>query len=153
MEFTEKYCRIDGFDDDTENLNQAGEVNDSDIDFLHDVANFQDQEPTKYRLMNITRELQEAINDDSMPQELDLTSDDPENFVLDIFDDVEVEHDKFHSVQKRIQKFVQELKIFHEGSKDSFYKAILFALYYHFIDKKEDCDFCQDEEIFTSILW
>ena len=100
MEFTEKYCRIDGFDDDTENLNQAGEVNDSDIDFLDDEANFQDQEPTKYRLMNITRELQEAINDDSMPQELDLTSDDPENFVLDIFDNVEVEHDKFHSVEK-----------------------------------------------------
>ena len=47
---------------------------------------------------------------------------------------------------------MQELKIFRQGLKDSFYKAILFALYYHFIDKKEDFDFFQDEEILTSVL-
>ena len=92
------------------------------------------------------------LNDDSMAQELDLMPDDPENFVSDFFDEVEFEYDKFQSVVKRIQKFVQELKTFRQGSKDSFYEAILLALYFHFIDKKEDLDFCQDEEILRSVL-
>ena len=52
-----------------------------------------------------------------MAQELDLTSDDPENFVSDFFDEVEVEYDKLKGVEKRIQKFVQELNTFRQGSK------------------------------------
>ena len=75
--------------------------------------------------MNVTRELQETINDDSMAQELDLMPDNPENFVSDFFD--EVEYEEFQSVEKRIQKFVQELKTFRQGSKDSFYEVILFT--------------------------
>ena len=59
----------------------------------------------------------ETTNDDSMAQELDLTSDDPENFVSDFVDEVEVEYDKFKGVEKRIQKFVQELNTFRQGSK------------------------------------
>ena len=154
MEFREKYCRIDGSDDDTEDFNEAGddEVNDSDVSFIDDEANFQDQEPTNHRLINVTRELQEAINDDSMAQELDLTSDDPKNFVFNFVGEIEVEYDEFQGVEKRIQKFVQELKIFRQGLKDSFYEAILFAVYYYFIDKKEDFDFCQEEKILTNVL-
>ena len=59
----------------------------------------------------------ETTNDDSMAQELDLTSDDPENFVSDFVDEVEVVYDKFKGVEKRIQKFVQELNTFRQGSK------------------------------------
>ena len=42
MEFIEKYCRIDGSYDDIEDYNGAGddEVNDSDIGFIDDKANF-----------------------------------------------------------------------------------------------------------------
>ena len=141
MEFIEKYYRIDGSDDDIEDFNEAGDddENNSDIDFIDDKENFQNQEPIKYCLMNVTRELQETINDDFMAQELDLMPDNPENFVSDFFDEVEFE--EFQSVEKRIQKFVQELKTFRQGSKDSFYEVILFALYFHFIDKKEDLGF------------
>ena len=59
----------------------------------------------------------ETTNDDSMAQELDLTSDYPENFVSDFVDEVEVVYDKFKGVEKRIQKFVQELNTFRQGSK------------------------------------
>ena len=77
MEFIEKYYRIDGSDDDIEDFNEAGDddENNSDIDFIDDKENFQNQEPIKYCLMNVTRELQETINDDSMAQELDLMPD------------------------------------------------------------------------------
>ena len=39
------------------------EVNQLDLDFIDDETNFQDQEPTDYRLMNVTRHLQDAIAD------------------------------------------------------------------------------------------
>ena len=37
------------------------EVNQLGLDFTDDQTNFQDQEPTDYRLWNVTRDLQDAI--------------------------------------------------------------------------------------------
>ena len=46
-------------------LKEAGgdEVNQLDLDFIDDETNFQDQESTIYCLMNVTRDLQDAISD------------------------------------------------------------------------------------------
>ena len=90
--------------------------------------------------------MREAITDQSRAQEPDLVSEDPENFVSDFVDKVSYEFDEFFGFEKRIQKFNQELKIFERESKDSFYFSILYATYYNLIERKEDFDFCQDEE-------
>ena len=69
------------------------EVNDSNMEFIDDETNVQDQGPLDYCLMNITRGLREAMQDQSMAQEFDLVSNDPENFVSDYVDEVEQEFD------------------------------------------------------------
>ena len=55
---------------------------------------------------------------------------DPENFVLDYFDDTEYEFDQFKNLEKRIKNFRDELKIYREGSVDSFYEAILYDTFF-----------------------
>lgn len=45
---------------------QVDEVTQSDQEFIDDTNNFQDQEPSNYRLLNVTHDLQEAINDHSI---------------------------------------------------------------------------------------
>ena len=46
------------------------EVNDSNMEFIDDETNVQDQGPLDYCLMNVTRGLQEAMQVQSMAQEL-----------------------------------------------------------------------------------
>ena len=67
------------------------EVNKFDSEFVDDDTNFQDQGPTSYCLMNITRDLREAVTDQSMAQELELVSKDPEIFVSGFADEVSYE--------------------------------------------------------------
>ena len=90
MEFIEKYPSVDGSD---EMEDDAGddEVNEFDSEFIDDKTNFQDQGPTSYCLRNITRDLREAVTDQSMARELDLVSEDPEIFVSDFVDKVNYE--------------------------------------------------------------
>ena len=70
MEFIEKYTRVEGSDDEMEDDADGDEVNEFDLEFIDDETNFQDQEPTNYRLMNATRDLREAVTDQSMVQGL-----------------------------------------------------------------------------------
>ena len=128
------------------------EVNEFDSKFVDDEINFQDEEPTKYRLMNVTRDLREAVTDQSMTQELDLVSENPENFVSDFLDEVSYEFDEFFGFEKRIQIFNEELKISEREAKDSLYFSMLYATYYHLIERKEDFDFCEDEEKLCEVL-
>ena len=128
------------------------EVNEFDSKFVDDEINFQDEEPTNHRLMNVTRDLREAVADQSMAQELDLVSEDPENFVSDFLDEVSYEFDEFFGFEKRIQIFNEELKISEREAKDSFYFSILYATYYHLIEREEDFDFCEDEEKLCEVL-
>ena len=125
-------------DDDT----GGNEVHQLDLDFIDDKTNFQDQEPADYRLMNVTRDLRDVIADRSMAFGLDLVTADPENFVSGFVDEVSYEFDEVFGFKKRIWKFDEEIKIFEKESKDSFYFSILYAIYYHLLEKKEDFDFC-----------
>ena len=104
------------------------EVNYSDVKFVDDETNLQDQYPSNYCLMNIPRDLQEAMQDDSMAQELDLISPGPENFVSDHVDEVEYKIDEFAGFEKRIKKSEEDLKILEEDSKDSFFCNFLCCL-------------------------
>ena len=63
MEFIQKYARVERSEDEMEYEDEAGgdEVNQLGLDFTDDQTNFQDQEPTDYRLWNVTRDLQDAI--------------------------------------------------------------------------------------------
>ena len=85
IEFIEKYARVDGSDD-KEEMSVAGgdEVTTySDEEFRDDRESVQYQDPSNYWLMNVTRDLQNALADHSMAEELNLVCSDPENFVPD----------------------------------------------------------------------
>ena len=116
MEFIEKYARVDEVEHD--DVAGCDEVNQLDLGFIDDKTDFKDQEPTGYRLMNVTRDLQDAIADRPVALDLDLATVDPENFVLDFLDEVCYEFDEFFGFEKCIRKFDEEFKIFERESKD-----------------------------------
>ena len=97
--------------------------------------------------MNVTRDLQEAMQDRSMAPELNLVSSDLENFVSDYIDEIEYEYNEFSRFEKRILKFEQDLKIFEEKSN-----AILYGTYYLLLEEKETLDFCWDQQKFGEVL-
>ena len=70
MEFIQKYARVDDEDSNIDFNNeinsQVDEVTQSDQEFIDVTNNFQDQEPLNYKLLNVTRDLQEVINDHSI---------------------------------------------------------------------------------------
>ena len=96
MEFIEKNVRVEEFDDEANDAMYAGgdEANDSDMKFIDGETNVQDQNPSDYCLMNITRDLQEAAQNQSIAQE-----------------------HKYAGFEKSIQKFEQDFKIFVENQK------------------------------------
>ena len=100
MEFIEKYARVEGSPSEMEN-DAGDEVNKLDLEFIDDETNFQDQEPTNYRLINVTRDLREAVTDQSIAQELDLLSEHSQNFVSDFVDEVSYEFDEFFVKMRR----------------------------------------------------
>ena len=102
--------------------------------------------------MNVISDLQDAIADRSMVFGLDLVAVDPENFVSDFADYASYEFDEFLGFEKRIRKFDEKLKIFEKESKDSFYFSIFYAIQYYLLEKKEDFDFCQNEERLCEVL-
>ena len=121
MGFIEKYARAEASENEMEHNDDAG----GDEVITDDKTNFQDQEPTNLRLMNVTRYLQDAVADGSMAFDLDLIAVDPENFVSDFDDEVSYEFDEFLGFEKQIHKFDEELKIFEKEAKDSFYFSVL----------------------------
>ena len=128
------------------------EVNHLDLDFIDGETNFQDQEPTDYHLINVTRDLQDAIADKSMALNLDLVAINPENFVSGFVDEFSYEFDEVLAFEKQICKFDEKLEFFVKESKDFFYFSILYAICYHLLEKKEDFDFCQDDESLCKVL-
>ena len=145
MEFIQKYAKIDGDDDSDHQMSDAGsdEVNYSNVEFIDDdEQNVQGQNSSDYCLMNVTRDLQEALRDHSISAELGECSD-PENFVPDCIDELKYEYDEFKGFQERIEKFAKGLKAFEENSKDSFYNAILFGAYHALLDNKKNFEFDQ----------
>ena len=111
----------------------SDEVNLFDEEFTDDKTNFEDQAPSDYRLKSFTRDLADARRDDrEMAEELSLIDPDPQSFVPDCIDEIEFEYDEFRDFEKRISKFEQDLKIYELDSKDSFFYAVLYGIYYFY---------------------
>ena len=127
MEFIEKYAGVEGSDDDdNDKMSVAGgdEINLSDEVFIDNETNFEKQAPSNYCLTNFTRDFQEAVQDYSMAEEFGLMNPEPQNFVPDCINEVEFSFDEFDGFEKRIKKFEQDLKIYEEDPKDSFFYAV-----------------------------
>ena len=77
---------------------------------------------------------------------------DPENIVSDHVEEIEYDFDTFDNFAKKIKKSEQELQIFEQDSKDSFYLAIIYATFYALLEKIEDLEFCQGEGKLTRVL-
>lgn len=75
--------------------------------------------------MNVTRDLQDALADLSMAEELDLVCSNPKNVVPDCLDEIEREYGDFEIFERRIKKFEEDLKIFMLDSKNSFFMQFL----------------------------
>ena len=127
MEFIQKYARVDDEDSD---IDFNDEVSQSDQEFIDDRNNFQDQEPSNYRLLNVTRDLQEAINDHSIYGDNECS--DLENFVLDYIEEIEYDFDNFKSFQKKFEKSKQDLRIFEKDSDNSFLTQSFIRFIIHF---------------------
>ena len=127
MEFIQKYARVDDEDSD---IDFNDEVTQSDQEFIDDTNNFQDQEPSNYRLLNVTRDLQEAINDHSIYRDNECS--DPENFVLDYVEEIEHDFDNFKSFQKKFEKSEQDLRVFEKDSDNSFLTQSFIRFIIHF---------------------
>ena len=93
MEFIQKYARVDDLDED--DIAEEDEVRrQSDNDFIDD-NEIQDQDPSDYRIKNITRDLQEVLQDKEMWIE---------NYVPNCYDEVEYDYDDFNGFKKRKEK-------------------------------------------------
>ena len=108
MEFIDKYAKIDESDgdDDDDDATPAdgGEVNYSDVEFSDDETSVKDQGPSDYCLTNVTRDLQKALQNQSMSADLGECSD-PEKFVSDHVEQTQYEIDQFFGFEHRIKKF------------------------------------------------
>ena len=78
------------------------EVNVFHSEFVDDEENFQYQESKSYRLMNVTRDLRGAVTNQSMTQEPDLASEDPENCISDFVGEVSYKFQEFFCFKNRI---------------------------------------------------
>ena len=64
MEFIEKYTRVEGKEEDEEMVAEADQVRHlSDDKFIGKENSFHDQQPSDYRLVNVTRDMTEVCND------------------------------------------------------------------------------------------
>ena len=120
MEFIQQLAEVDHDDsmagDDQEEEEKVRHQ--SDDNFINDGNNFQDQDAQAYRITNTTRDLQETLKDKSISEKLGLCSD-PGNYAPGCFVEVDYNFDDFKGFEKRIKKFVDELKITEVGSRDS----------------------------------
>ena len=99
MAFIEKMARVD--DEHLECCDEGEVRHDSDLDFIDDETSFQDQEPSDYRLKNVTKSLQEALEDTSM--KLYFACPYPENYVPYFADDIKYNYDDFRSLRKHLE--------------------------------------------------
>ena len=101
MGFIKKYTRVDGSEGEDDSV--AGDDEVATYSDNDEETNVQRQSSTNYRLMNVTRDLQEALLDQSMSTNLGECSD-PENFVSDDVEEIEYDFDTFDNFEKKDQE-------------------------------------------------
>ena len=86
-----------------EDASEVGNISDDNFTDDTETEAWDQDDLTSYRLINVTRDLQEALQDYSMSKDLRVCSD-PENFVSDQLDGIEYNFDKFKGFQKNYRK-------------------------------------------------
>ena len=102
-------------------------------------------------IANTTRDLQETLLDQSISSDCGACSD-PENYVRDFIDEIEPEYDSFENFHKWIKKFVEDLQIFRQDSKESFCFFVLYRAIYALLEKKDSFAFWEDEKEIESVI-
>ena len=149
MEFVEKFTGAEESDGEDIADNDNWEIRrQSDDEFIDDKTSFQDQNSSDDRLGNVTRDLQDALQDELMRKYYPCS--DPENYVPPCIDEVDYDYDTFREFEKRTEKFKKGLRIFKEGSKESFYFAILYGVFLR-LDETKDT-FVEDKEVLEGVL-
>ena len=128
MEFIQQKVEVDELMADQFGEEEKEVRRTSDIEFMDDKGDFQNQNAQAYRLANVVRNSEDALQDKSINKEFAVCSD-PENYISDSFDAAEYGYDDFKGFERKIKKFSDELKIVEVGSRDSVYNATLLGIY------------------------
>ena len=149
MEFIDDQAAVnDHMSADENDENQV--INFSDEGFINDQQSFWDQGLSNYRLMNVTRNIDEACADLNDWKEYECS--DPENYVHDSCKDFVSEIHEFVEFEKRIEKFKESLKQKEPENKESFYFAVLFGTYFKL--KGKEASFEDDlQAFFGTYFW
>ena len=92
------------------------EVNHSDVEFIDDEQNVVGQNPSDCCLMNVTKDLQEALTEQTMSAGL-VECSDPENFVPDYVDEAEWEYDEFKDYKSKLKNLEKIWKFLRKTQK------------------------------------
>ena len=88
MEFIQQKVEVDGLMADQFGEEEEEVRRTSDIEFMDDKGDFQNQNAQAYRLANVVRNSEDALQDKSINKEFAVCSD-PENYTSDSFDAAE----------------------------------------------------------------
>ena len=151
MEFIKKYAKVDGSEDDDDQMSAGGdEVNCLDVEFIDDKTN-KEQSLTDYRLVNVTRDLQEALQNQSMSADLGECSD-PENFVSEHVAEIEYEFDRFVGFEKKIINLDRSWKYLSKTQKTPFILKFSMQLVMPYSKKKKILSFVKMKIYLLKIL-
>ena len=99
-------------------MSEAGgdEINHSDIEFTDDDQNVVGQNPSGYCLMNVTKDLQEVLTEQTMSADL-VECSDPENVVPDYVDEAQCEYDEFKDFKRKLKNLEKFWKFLRKTQK------------------------------------
>ena len=138
MEFIENFTIVDGSNDEMSVAGGDEVRNESDVNFIDDAeeeTGLQSQNLTAYVLANVTRDLQETLQDQSMTEYLGECST-PKNVVPDCLDEMEYEYDNFDGFEKRIEYSQTILKYSSHAQKNLFTTQYYSAFFIEVLRKK-----------------
>lgn len=154
MEFIENFAIVDGSNDEMSVAGGDEVRNESDVNFIDDTeeeTDLQSQNLTAYVLANVTKDLQEMLQDQSMTEYLDECST-PKNVVPDCLDEMEYEYDNFDGFEKRNENSQTILKYSSHAQKNLFTTQYYSAFFIEVLKKKETFEFSKDEETLVRVL-
>ena len=138
MEFIENFTIVDESNDEMSVAGGDEVRNESDVNFIDDAeeeTDLQSQNLTAYVLANVTRDLQETLQDQSMTEYLGECST-PKNVVPDCLDEMEYEYDNFDGFEKRIEYSQTILKYSSHAQKNLFTTQYYSAFFIEVLRKK-----------------
>ena len=153
IEFIEKYARVNGSDDDEEMSVVGGDevTSYSDEKFIDNRESVQDQNPSNYRLMNVSRDLQDALADYLIAKELGLVCSDLKTLSPTTLRKLNANMICLKILKRELKSLKGTLKCLCSTQRTPFY-AILDGIYYSMLENKEEFEFCRDEQKLADVI-